>query len=302
MLAEAMRGLALALACTALAALPGRASAWCQMTTGGRRPGPGEGCVIADGETTFPLRWQRRCTSMSLSTSGSGTMTPEEVASVLQGAIGTWEAVTCEGAPIGLDVQVLAQMNECERATHLTGDENVHSVIFVDEGWSEDRMHDPRAFAVTLVWHDPNSGEIWDADMEINELRGPYGVCPAEGCPDGLVDLPNVLTHEMGHYFGLAHTPDDALATMWASAEPDETLKRDLRPDDIEGLCAIYPAGSLPEACDYTPRGGLGLDCQRSGECDCSAPGAQRGRSPLGPLVIAGAIALVAIARRRRPR
>ncbi|AKF03749.1 hypothetical protein DB32_000898 [Sandaracinus amylolyticus] len=282
-----------------LALVPAEASAWCQMTTGGRRPGPGETCVVATPPDSFPLAWRQRCTSMSLSTFGSSTLSPDQVADVLRGAIATWEGVRCDGQPTGLHVEVLAEMNACERASHFTGDRNVHSVIFVQDGWVTERMHDARAFAVTLVWHDPQSGEIWDADMEINEERGPFVVCPAEGCADGEVDLPNVITHEMGHYFGLAHTPDDALATMWASAEPAETLKRDLQPDDVTGLCSIYPPGALPEQCDPAPRGGLGLDCQREEGCNCSVPGLPGG-SAGGAMALIVVVATLVAARRRK--
>jgi hypothetical protein len=222
---------------------------------------------------------------------GSSSLSEEEVRSVLRRSIDTWTGVECGGIRTGLEVTLLAELNRCTAASYFLDGQNVNSVIFVREGWSDERMHDPRAYAVTLVWHDPRSGEIWDADVEINEARGPYAVCPASGCEPGQVDLENTLTHEMGHYFGLAHTPDDPLATMWAMAVDGETLKRDLQPDDIAGLCAIYPPGTLPDTCDPTPRGGLGLDCQRPG-CGCRVVG--RGAPDSTPLAgLLPALALV---------
>lgn len=296
--------LPIAIASAIAIAMPARhASAWCQMTSSSRRPDPGE-CIVAMPPESYPLAWRRRCTSISLSTMGSSTLTFEEVAGVLEGAIATWEAVRCGGQPTGIDIELLADRNECAGASYLTSGGNVSSVVFVADDWVTERMHDPRAFAVTLVWHDPRSGEIWDVDMEINEQRGPYGICPATGCPDDLTDLPNVVTHEIGHYLGLAHTPDDPLATMWASAEPDEVIKRDLAPDDEAGLCAIYPPGALPEECDYTPRGGLNLACVRDEGCGCSAPGARdrSGRAGAALLLASLALASIAVRRARRAR
>ncbi len=134
--------------------------------------------------------------------------------------------------------------------------------------------------------------------MEINEARGEFGVCPEDLCPAGLIDLPNVLTHEMGHYFGIGHTPHDPEATMWISAMPDETHKRDLQPDDVEAMCSIYPPGSLPDECDPAPRGGLELDCGPGPSCGCRAPGTG-GEHP-GAIAIGLAMLAIVTVRQRR--
>src|SRR5690606_24022962 len=134
------------------------------------------------------------------------------------------------------------------------------------------------------------TGEILDVDMEINERQGPFAICPPEGCP-GMerVDLENVVTHELGHYFGLAHSADPD-ATMYAFSVAGETIKRDLADDDIAGICEIYPPGTPAGECDHQPVGGLVLHCHTN--CAVSAPGA--GGSPLWLL----APAAVLLARR----
>lgn len=284
----------------AIAAPSASASAWCQMTSSNRTAGPGEPCIIANPPETFPLAWRRRCTSISLSSMGSRDLSHEQVRDVFEASISTWESALCGGTPTGLAVEILLETNGCTSASHFTGDRNVHAIMFVPSGWSDERMHDPRAYAVTLVWHDRRSGEIWDVDMEINEQRGPFSICPASGCGPGVVDLENVVTHEMGHYFGLAHTPDDQLATMWGSAEPNETFKRDLQPDDIEGICSVYMPGSLSAECDPTPRGGLNLECTRRGSCDCGVPGANSGRFGSAASLSAMLLAFVWFWRRAR--
>ncbi|MCX7808783.1 MAG: matrixin family metalloprotease, partial [Deltaproteobacteria bacterium] len=194
----------------------------------------------------------------------------DETLATLQRGIAAWVEVDCGGGrKPGLRVEVLAERNACERAVHHPKGANVHALIFVQEGWSRERGHDPRAFAITYVWHEMNSGEILDVDIEINEQSKRYAICPEEGCRDGRIDLPNVLTHEMGHYFGLAHSPDDPEATMYAAAEPGETSKRSLAEDDIAGICTIYGPDALTEACDPTPKGGLDLSCTGEKGCGC---------------------------------
>jgi hypothetical protein len=286
------------------AALPATARAWCQMTTSLRRPTFEEPCVLPrEGE--FPLAWRRRCTSISLSTMGSRSLSHDEVRGVLRRSIDTWVTVECSGARTGLEVAVLPELNDCTEGSHFPDGRNVHSLMFVPAGWTSERGHDPAAYAVTLVWHDPRSGEIWDVDIEMNDQRiddhGGFAICPEDGCPPDVIDLQNVLTHEMGHYFGLAHTPHDRLATMWAMAVPGETIKRDLQPDDIAGICGIYPPGTLPTECNPEPRGGLGLDC-RPPTCGCRIPGG-RARSDAGPgRALAVAALAAALAARRRGR
>ncbi len=74
------------------------------------------------------------------------------------------------------------------------------------------------------------------------------------------MDLQNTVTHEAGHFLGLAHPceadpgtatangvpvcsghPEMTSVTMFPSASPGEISKRTLAPDDVEGVCAIYP-------------------------------------------------------------
>ena len=137
---------------------------------------------------------------------------------------------------------------------------------------------DPWALATTVVTHHPVTGLIYDADIEVNDWGGTPGPLPAApdagnaptdgwyftcdpppggtavppvcaaygdtGC--AYADLQNTVTHEAGHVLGLAHPSTPATATMWAYADLREISKRDLDPDDVAGLCAIYPAGGAP--------------------------------------------------------
>ncbi len=287
---------------------PDVAHAWCRMTTSRRQPETPSECIFPDPTTDPPeqyLEWRRPCSAIGFSVAASSSdLTRDEVEGVFARSIATWEAVDCDGAPLGVDIELLedavltvdagaSRDSTCTEPEFVEGGGNVNVVMFVTD-WA-DRDYDAAAFAVTTVWHRRSTGEILDADMEINERRGPYGVCPPEGCLDmRVVDLENVVTHELGHYLGLAHSevPD---ATMYYSAVAGETLKRDLHADDVAGICAVYPPGSPGGECDYTPIGGLGLECNGGG-C-CSVAGRQgSSAAPLSLLALAFALLL----RRRR--
>lgn len=275
---------------------PDPAHAWCRMTTSTRRPTPAMPCVFPDPSADPPehyLAWQNPCSAIAFSAAApSSTMRTEEVQAVFMRAIATWEAVECSGVPLGVDIAMLADTSTCTGPLYRDDGGNVNAIMFVTD-WG-DRMYDASAFAVTTVWHRRSTGEILDVDMEINERRGPYGVCPAGGCVDTrLVDLQDIVTHELGHYLGLAHSTDPE-ATMYASAVAGETSKRDLSADDIEGICASYPPGHPDGACDYTPRGGLALDCATG--CTVATPG-RGGSAPL--TIVMSALVALALARRR---
>ncbi len=257
-----------------------------------------EPCVLPDPTTNPPeqyLEWRTPCSALALSSAApAGGLTEDEVAQILGRSITTWRQVQCEGAPLGVEIGILEPVSTCEAPLYRDGGGNVNTLMFVED-WIE-REYDPSAFAVTTVWHRRSTGEILDVDMEVNELRGPYGVCPPEGCVDNrLVDLENVLTHELGHYLGLAHSADPE-ATMFASAAAGETTKRDLAGDDIEGICAIYPRGTPSGDCNHAPRGGLRLDC-RPDSCSVAHVGGR------GAGVLAfGALPLLLLVRRRTRR
>ncbi len=289
----------LALACAALLLAPALdAAAWCRMTTSRRAPTVSEPCVFPDPAAEPPehyLEWLRPCSAVALSiTAPSRDLSEDEVIGVLSRSVATWNAVECAGTPIGYELIVLGDRTTCDGPLYRDGGGNVNSVQFVLEGWAE-RMYDANAFAVTTVWHRRSTGEILDADLDLNERRGPYGICPADGCDERTVDLENVVTHELGHYLGLAHS-EEVDATMYVSAVAGEVHKRDLHADDVEGICTVYPPGRPAGECDHTPRGGLDLDCQTG--CCAIAPGAPGG--PVWPLALFALIPLRALAARRR--
>ncbi|MFO0683127.1 MAG: matrixin family metalloprotease [Sandaracinus sp.] len=318
--------LAIAALTFGLAALtPARAHAYCRMVTGdGRQPADFSACAPLATEQDHYLFWSHRCSELSISSAlPPRSLTIAQVQDVFRTAASTWEDIDCGGglaASPRFHIDVLDGTNACTRAGHNGRGNNVSSVMFVQDGndWARTRGWSPIAFAVTLAWHLESTGEIVDVDMEINESRGVWTICDPSGCVDGgstcpvsgcgrdggPVDLQNVVTHELGHYFGIGHTTaDHPDATMYASAQFGELTMRDLSTDDVSAICDTYPEGSLPETCDPTPAGGLALDCQ-SHDCGCGVPGSGSS-GDRAPWIVALALAAISagrIARRRARR
>lgn len=277
------------------------AQAWCRMTTSSSPPPPGM-CP-----TGIPLEWHHPCTRYHIYGTGSRTLPLATVRDIFAVSFSQWESVDCTGVTAlpgmpNLEAHLSADASQCDRSEYVSGGPNVSTVVFVQD-WAA-RGYDASAYAVTTVWHSTRTGEIYDVDMEFNEDDHTYAVCPTPaGCTDGSVDLQNVVTHEAGHYFGLAHS-SVSTASMFASSSAGEVGKRILKADDLEGFCTIYPPGHFDGvACDDTPRGGAALTCAVVDEgCGCTTPGAGRVRAPWLAVALVALVALGLVARRRRRR
>ena len=189
------------------------AHAYCVETTSTAAPTVSNPC-IDDG---LPLRWGRRCLEVALYVdewpNDDVRLTTQEIRDLTEVSFSAWEAA---GSALGTEVNLIEESGQCFKASFNPTGGNMNTIMFVPD-W-EDRGtfvngiyigYDPGAYAVTTTWHDQSTGEILDVDIEINEQRGPYGVCPIT-CGDGgcvgqsgeleIVDLQNVLTHEIGHF------------------------------------------------------------------------------------------------------
>jgi hypothetical protein len=179
----------------------------------------------------------------------------------------------------------------------------------------------PGAIAITTVTSNSNTGQILDADMEINAVNQRFGDLGPDGSlhPELLKvhDLQNTLTHELGHLLGFDHNcydpaaspkgpPLDNLgqpaprcgdmapaeiraATMYNQAFEREIVKRTLEPDDRAAVCDTYPIGyNNPFPREADDGGGCGM-----------ARGSRPAGVPALGLLVAGLFA-VSVARRRR--
>jgi MYXO-CTERM domain-containing protein len=137
--------------------------------------------------------------------------------------------------------------------------------------------------ATTVTTFNAATGQIYDADIELNDAPTANGskftftTVDSPPCAPGApiancvaIDVQNTVTHEAGHSLGLAHSADRT-ATMAGSAPSGETSKRILHPDDLQGICAIYPRGaqtstSLGDPIQIVPAAsGCGCSSQEGG-------------------------------------
>ncbi|HVE87584.1 MAG TPA: matrixin family metalloprotease, partial [Myxococcales bacterium] len=106
-------------------------------------------------------------------------------------------------------------------------------------------------------------------------------------------DIQNTITHEVGHFLGLAHDQDPE-STMYFSASPGELKKRSLDPGTAQFVCDAYPRGLPSQPCTVRP---LNANDPMPLSSGCSAvPGAVLAAAA------AAAVALWLPSRRRRRR
>lgn len=160
-----------------------------------------------------------------------------------------------------------------EQDEELTSDDsadfawNVHNesviTLHTQQEWIDLEYSDD-VVALTTLFHDPDTGEIFDADMELNGGAGEFSTC-SRRCDLGVIDLRNTVTHEAGHYLGLGHSAVPGATMAPYAFDGREVEKASLAQDDREGYCAL----ELPEhAC-----GSGGCVC-REAPIYSSTPGA----------------------------
>ncbi|WP_044245847.1 matrixin family metalloprotease [Chondromyces apiculatus] len=274
---------ALAAALASIPALPaGEAAAFCRTTTcKGQDACNGEeiaGCT--------PLAWKRTCIGFALQEDASEKVPLEDARASLSDAFYIWQSADCGGAPPGLAIQDMGTVT-CGEVEYNSEAGNANLMVFRDGVWPhEGGQHN---IALTTVSYDPNTGELYNADIEVNtagyDFSGEFSY-----------DLTWVLTHETGHFLGLGHSEPPAI--MQPSYDPSQVGGPDLSPDDVAGICAAYPPADLdPGRCNPIPRHGFAPLCGDAQTPGCSvAPGEQRGSGSGQAVraVIAGALAVVA--------
>jgi hypothetical protein len=239
-----------------IAAYPATVAAYCRTTTVEPDAGaPPDACPTGG----VPLYWPTRELSYAINQRGLPGLDEATLRAVLEAAFGAWTEVDCDGEPIDLSVMQAEQLTELDPSSKdVQPRPNVIAHIEAAE-W----VDDDHAFAITKLRYSPRTGHILGVDMLFNGGKAPFIVCPDAGCDEGEsgTDLPNVVTHEAGHFFGLAHS-DEPSSTMWFDAKGSDTDKRSLEADDRAGICAIYGPDAVLGP-PPSPRGqGGGAQCR----------------------------------------
>jgi Matrixin len=252
------RALLNGVACSVFAlGVASHASAYCRARTCDATD-PKQHCQVNGNCVTSGhlLHWPSGCLTFDVQEDGSPKLGIDAnmVLDAMTSAFRTWEGADCGGklpalAPVSLGPVA------CDESRYNEEGKNANIVMFRDDQWPYPNSID--AYALTTVRFDPATGELFDADIEVNSYD--FDIT-ADGSPHG-VDLQSILTHEVGHFLGLAHAaPTDLVSTMRAGWNGIGLDLRTLSPDDEAGVCDVYPPGTpVPSSCE--PRHGFASEC-----------------------------------------
>ncbi|MCL2777958.1 MAG: matrixin family metalloprotease [Polyangiaceae bacterium] len=290
--------------------LPRQTYAFCRTTTD---PIPENFPVLTQCYTGgLPLFWRNACVGYSINRSVTSNMTLDTATTIIDKAFATWSNTTCpaSGDKVGITADDLGPV-DCDEVNFNPNGPNQNVIIFRDS-WP---YNDPyNTLGLTTVTFNVNTGEIVDADMELNATGAK--LTTTDSVPSTGYDLQSIVTHEAGHFFGLAHStnPD---ATMYPAYTPGTSSLRELTSDDIAGICSIYPdvtertvdtsviaSGILAAGpCDPTPKHGFTSSCDAASPSESSkgcSVGATSSNSQSSGFALGLVLASVAAAIRRR--
>jgi len=244
----------------------------------------GIACIVARPASAYvrtvttagvPVWWRNPCIAMDfLLGTPPPAMTGDAYLEAARLAASSWghPSLACSGLTLSIH-------KSAEPSADIGFDGRNIIVMRQDTWCSEPLPTDPNAppcyatnaLAVTTVFRNVTTGEIVDADMEINAVNVYWADLEKDPtlASGSTADFQNMLTHELGHVIGLAHpcfTTSDgtprltdnlgqpeincsasdlpamvASATMFPSVSVTDTSRRTLSPDDAQAACDVYP-------------------------------------------------------------
>jgi len=225
---------------------------------------PVSGCYTVG----LPLYWASSKVSWDIQKDGSSKrhISAETLRSVVESAFSKWQNVECPGGKPSISLEPYGDgYVECAKPEYNQTQPNANVITFHDDTWPYEELG-AETLALTTVYFSAKTGEIYDANVEINSNQQEFALSDAASTE---FDLNAVLTHELGHFLGLSHTIDQN-ATMFSNYQPGMST---LEADDEAAICDAFPPGRQADTDSDTPRHGFSSQCSGPEGCCASTIG-----------------------------
>lgn len=214
-----------------------------------------------DGGT--PIRWYKDTVVMYGDMNGTADVAGNAEWQAVNASIETWDKEACKQPRI-----VFSGLKKDGQSGYWPDKNNYNLIKWVNDKkeWEDKYTGGDTVIAFTTITFDLKSGEIFDADTELNDWAFDFTVDPSRS----KYDVQNTVTHELGHVLGMDHSKN-AHATMFYSANKGDINKRTLAQDDTNGLCYLYGTDWMntepekTESSEYTKDGSAGGCTQTKG-------------------------------------
>lgn len=259
-----------------------------------------------DGDPTIYLWWRSRRITYRVAYDTILDVDQASAALAVRRSFDTWQTQVLADGELCTDLELVFDGSPVGYSSNLYGGgpsgDGQNSIIWRDDSqdatWpAPGSTVSQEALAVTTLIYRKTTGEILDADIDFNAVNFVFTTDDPPGRV--ITDIQNTLTHEAGHFIGLAHNNTDPDATMYGSADPGETKKRDLSADDNDAVCTIYPYGlDTPDVPGHVA-GELRTPPTLIGQ-GCDVSGGRNGAATLALLILS--IWITRVGSRRRDR
>jgi hypothetical protein len=186
--------------------------------------------TLMRGESGVPIRWPGKVKLEILGNpKNQSGISPEAFRKAAIHSLQVWQEASPEG--VGFAYWQGSDPKTYEPSNQYNG---VSSVYFASNDLSGDSGVDSGVIGMTQVWFYPDSGEIIETDIVLNDIHFSFGKN---------VDLQDVLTHEMGHALGLSHSGSIHSTMLHVSASDQKHLSC----DDQLGIQALFGSPVMDE-------------------------------------------------------
>lgn len=174
------------------------------------------------------LRWASDLIRFTIHEVGEPTIGDGSDSLAVRLAFRAWETADSR-------LRFLEDTDPAQRARRDWRSDDVHLVVWDETNESGLFGNASGLVAVTPIDFNPHTGEILDADVLLNGQR-PF----ATNLSSGAFDVQSIVTHEVGHFLGLDHSPIEG-STMTPITAHGDTRLRSLEADDRAAIAARYP-------------------------------------------------------------